>query len=55
MPWRAATNPAAQNRAAPAPQAIPAAVADVSERGSGGIEFHVVPFAAQAHEGWDDN
>jgi hypothetical protein len=30
MPWRAATNPAAQNGAAPAPQAMPAAVAGMA-------------------------
>ena len=30
MPWRAATKPAAQNSAAPAPQAMPTAVAVVA-------------------------
>jgi hypothetical protein len=39
MPWRAATNPAAQNRDAPAPQAMPktsdAAVADPEKGGLG--------------------
>src|SRR5262245_41241775 len=29
MPWRAATNPPAQNNAAPVPQAMPAAVAEI--------------------------
>src|SRR5712691_7493771 len=38
MPRRAATNPAAQNSAAPAPQAIPAAVAGTSERGAAGLD-----------------
>src|SRR6516225_6330557 len=38
MPWRAATNPAAQNSAAPAPQAMPAAVAGTSDRGAAGLD-----------------
>src|SRR5262245_20291787 len=38
MPWRAATNPAAQNRAAPAPQAMPAAAAGTSDRGAAGLD-----------------
>jgi hypothetical protein len=54
MPWRAATNPAAQNSAAPAPQAMPktsdAAVADV-EKGEPGFltEFLLANWSPQRH------
>ncbi len=41
MPWRAATKPAAQNSAAPAPQAIPmmigGSLADPEEGGLGAL------------------
>ena len=47
MPWRAATNPVAQNKAAPTPQAMPTAVA-VAAAGDGRGGLGVVnpgPFA----------
>jgi hypothetical protein len=41
MPCRAATKPAAQNRAAPVPQAMPTAVAD--ESGGPGVGLDLKP------------
>jgi len=44
MPWRAATKPAAQNTAAPIPQATPAAVAERRGEGAAELDRKAKPF-----------